>query len=101
MRGTSWEEVRARMGGSWQEQALLALRRLAEQQEEFTSETLKPLLPPAVELRALGGVFSAAQRDGLIEPTGRYASPGGRTASHGRPQRVWRSLILAEKEGVQ
>lgn len=87
-----------RVGGhapeGWYATARRVVKELARScNPEFTSddvwhhlEALGVGAPP--EPRALGAVFRAAQRDGLIKPTSRYV-PSDRPGRHRGPIRVW------------
>lgn len=78
------------------EQASLALVGVAYQQPELTADDVWLAVPRDVMKQwnpsALGGVFRAAAKDGLIELTGEKRE-SQRPATHRRPLRVWRSRV--------
>jgi hypothetical protein len=81
----------------WVWRATAALKDLCISRESFTSEDLwlkcsQLLLAPPREPRAMGAVLSGGQERGWCEPTSEWRT-GWRGASHGRPVRVWRSLL--------
>lgn len=81
---------------SWIFKARRAVRFLARQNAEFTSEEVWALLAqhnidPPREPRAMGAVFRTMKAAGVIKSTGIYRA-GSRVESHGRPVMVWRSL---------
>jgi len=69
--------------------------RLARARESFTSQEIFDALPLSVsthEPRAMGAVMRALQRDRVVEATDRFVTSTSLVA-HGRPSRVWRSLL--------
>ena len=81
---------------AWRDAATATIRRVAATTPEFTTDDVleaNPALEDAREPRALGPMMLYAARDGLIEPTERYAS-SSRRQSNARHKRVWRSLIV-------
>lgn len=81
---------------AWRQEALSTIQRVAMARAEFTTDDVleaNPALEEAREPRALGPMMLYAARDGLIEPTERYAS-SSRRQSNARHKRVWRSLIV-------
>lgn len=84
-----------RDGGRWAALAFEAVRETARRHRTFTTDTVledHPHLEAIPERRVLGAAMVEAKRDGLIEPTDRYAQ-SDRVQSHGRPKRCWRSLV--------
>lgn len=77
----------------WWDAALAAVRLLARRHGAFTADDVweeldaLPVDPPQ-EPRALGAVFQAARREGLIVPTARFV-PSRRPVAHRKPCRVW------------
>jgi hypothetical protein len=81
---------------AWREAALATIELVARTRPQFTTDDVleaNPALEAAREPRALGPMMLYAARDGLIEPTQRYAS-SSRRQSNARHKRVWRSLIV-------
>lgn len=81
---------------AWREATLATIRQVAATTEQFTTDDVleaNPALEEAREPRALGPMMLYAARDGLIEPTDRYAS-SSRRQSNARHKRVWRSLVF-------
>lgn len=83
----------------WKEVALKAVRWLATESAEFTTDdvwwalnTYYPNLGTH-EPRALGAVMRRASRDGFIEPTNRVKE-SERAVCHRNPKKVWRSLVF-------
>jgi hypothetical protein len=80
---------------AWQALALRVLRELAVRQEEITVDDLWDAIPEEPRRpRQVTNVILAARAEGVIERTSRHR-PSARSARHGRPVRVWRSLVLA------
>jgi hypothetical protein len=81
----------------WKDQADDAIRRAARLLPRFTmSDVWDPdvgACPPCSEPRRLGPRLVAAAAAGLIRSTTDYL-PGRRVVAHGRPERVWVSLIV-------
>lgn len=84
----------ARSTGEWQVDALAAIRSLAAQNSEFTTDDVWRSLgrDPDVEGRAMGAAMRAAAKLGLIRRTDR-TKKSHRVACHRRDLRVWESLI--------
>jgi hypothetical protein len=79
---------------AWQAQALRVLREIAVRQEEITVDDLWRAIPEKPrQPRQVTSVVLAARAQGLIERTSRHR-PSTRSARHGRPVRVWRSLVF-------
>jgi hypothetical protein len=80
---------------AWQAQALRLLREIAVRQEEITVDDLWCAIPekPRRPRQVTNGIL-AARAEGVIEITSRHR-PSERSARHGPPVRVWRSLVLA------
>lgn len=87
---------------AWQADALDMLREIASRQEEITVDDLWQVMPVKPRRpRLVTNVILAARAEGLIERTNRHR-PSARSARHGRPVRVWRSLVFttAGKEAL-
>ena len=80
----------------WLEAAHRGIKVLAHRRQFLTSDDLwiwlQDLKIPVKEPRAMGSVMAAARRDALITPTREWME-SSRSVCHGRPQRVWKSLI--------
>jgi len=75
----------------WITLAVEEIRRLARVRPELTSaDVWQRIRPEPPERRAMGSAFRQAQRLGLLKPTDHYVPQG----SHGRPIRVWKSLVF-------
>ncbi len=77
-------------GTVWTMQTLEAIRQVALTHAELTVEDLDGLIPPTYDLRAVGAVMLEASRRGYIRKLGWVGSGAKR---HGRPLRLWASLI--------
>jgi hypothetical protein len=79
----------------WFNAVLLAVGRVARRQEKLTSDDIWAELPSDIvpEPRAIGSVLQAAAREGVIEPINEWRKSSRSEVNHGRPLRVWRSLI--------
>ena len=80
--------------GDWLEAAFDAGVRLASNRRTLVSEQVFDLIPDVSthEPRAMGAVMRRLRNAGYIAPTDTFVkSPSPR--GHGRPSRVWRSLI--------
>lgn len=72
----------------------LVIDMLARTREEFTTDSVWPMLKVTpTEPRALGPAMKRAQRAGLIEPTGEFVQSVSKT-NHCRPLRRWKSLVF-------
>jgi hypothetical protein len=95
-RDEALERVEAAAHEEWLVAAHDAVIYLAAMYEEFDADAVWSILRTSEhathEPRAMGAVLRNAARDGLIEPTDRWVQ-SKRTACHGRPIRVWRSLM--------
>ncbi len=96
--------VRAEMhAADWLVFARLAVRVLACEREEFTTDDVWRLLhehgiPDPPEHRAMAGATRYGATGGLIERTPvMRGSEHPATHNHAREQRVWRSLIVGRK----
>lgn len=92
---TDTEQVRARRerDARWLQASLPIVKRLAMARATLTSDDVWAALeqPPA-EARQIGQLLKAAVQ--WIEPTDEH-QPSKRPINHGRPVRVWRSLLAA------
>jgi hypothetical protein len=79
---------------SWQEEAIVVLRRIAREKSELTTDDLWRALarPDDLEPRAAGALMRRAVREKLVERTDRTRK-SERVACHRRDVRVWRSLV--------
>lgn len=90
---------RADTDDEYRERALAAIRRVAERCETFTTDSVHAEDPTlagtdaAAGGRALGPAMLHAAREGWIVSTDNYGK-SSRAASHARPMRIWRSLIV-------
>lgn len=80
--------------GDWFAIALIELRELKHHKnQEFTGEQLRRWLTPLIgnphSVNTWGALIMKARREGVIEPTGRYA-PMQSEKSHGRETKVYR-----------
>lgn len=74
----------------------LAIAQCAREYLEFTSEDVKPLVHPVpTKWLCLGGAFTRAANQGLIEKTS-HQKKSDNPACHKRPQSVWRSLVYRQ-----
>jgi hypothetical protein len=91
-------QVEANADREWKTAALGAVRWLAANRVEFTSDDVWRLLPDQSaatthEPRALGAVMRKAARDGLVRKTDRVVN-STRVECHARPVAVWQSLVM-------
>ena len=86
----------------WKKAATARLRWLAENCQEFTSDQVVIYLDEqgitTGNNSALGAIFQAAARMGLIQPTG-YYKESTRPKRHQAPVRIWRSNVFKPKGG--
>lgn len=86
----------------WKSVAYLTAMRVARQKRFFTSEEVWDALPDEVhthEPRAMGAIMRRLRKEKVVEPTDQFVistSPLG----HGRPSRVWRSLLDGETPSI-
>lgn len=77
----------------WKHAARAAVRRVAAEMAEFTTDDVWATdLPMPREPRALGPIMNSLAKEGLIEITDRTRTTV-RAVAHAGPKRVWRSLI--------
>lgn len=88
-RDEALERVEQGAGAAWMEGALAVLEQVARDRLEFTVMRCRALYTDPPEPRAWGAVLVQGERRGWIEGTDRHVNAG----SHGRPLRVWRSLL--------
>lgn len=75
------------------QRVLRAIQAAAREQAELTTDDVRPFIHGEVrEPRLLGAMMLRARAAGWIERTDRYAE-SKHVQSHGRPKRVWRSLV--------
>jgi len=88
------EEFARIADASWQLEAIEAVRRLARELCDFTTdEVWERLEHPPREPRLFGPLMRACERDGIIERTDEFR-PSTRQINHGRRQQIWRSRLL-------
>lgn len=84
----------------WQETALQAAYDLCLRMTEFTTDELESVAAKTHDPRAIGGIMRIAAKRGWCAATDRTRE--SRLAScHGRPKRVWKSLITTEGNHAQ
>ena len=88
----------------WLDYALGVVRSVAKRQELLTTDDIwRDMVhqgdQESGEPRALGAVMLRAKREGLIAPTAMHKD-SERAVCHGRPLRVWRSLVVRVGVGV-
>jgi hypothetical protein len=92
----------------WMNAAYAAVTRVAGRQQQFTTDEVWQELhnmsvaswavfgvwskPETHDHRAMGAVMRKAKKIGVCEPSGNYRT-STRDVCHGRPVRVWRSLL--------
>lgn len=80
----------------WKKKARDAIRIVACQQPELTTDDVWKLVPATRENRALGALMTEAARAGIValtEKTTKSARPG----CNRRPVRVWKSLVFVSR----
>lgn len=80
---------------TWVMDALKVIMAVCEEQEEFSTNDLWPLLPHIKEPRALGAVLNEAAKRRYCRKTDRY-EPSNIPRQHRRPISVWESLIYSK-----
>jgi hypothetical protein len=81
------------LDAAWKTSALDALRQMAESRPDLTVDDLWETLDTQPrEPRQMTSLILTARSEGWIERTNRHR-PSVRAVRHGRPVRVWRSLI--------
>jgi hypothetical protein len=94
--------VDAHANREWKDVAYLTAIRVARTRRFFTSEDVWDALAGDVgthEPRAMGAVMRRLRKEQIVEPTDQFitsTSPLG----HGRPSRVWRSLLDGETPSI-
>jgi hypothetical protein len=87
------DEVREKADRAWKLAAAEAIRQLVAMGDPFTADDVWAMIEPlgvcTHEPRAMGAVFNAAARDGLITSDGIYRR-SCRRENHRRMVRVWR-----------
>lgn len=82
----------------WSNVLLSAVKKVAQSQKLFTTDDVwkhVPNLSHRPEPRALGTVLTEMRKSGLIKATKDYQT-STRRECHGRPIKVWESLIAKE-----
>jgi hypothetical protein len=82
--------VMRRAPDDWVKEFNVWLHTFAKVRRPFISEEVLAVVgvPVGTDPRAVGPLFSVAQRSGLIRPTGRYVK-GHSASRHGAPVREW------------
>jgi hypothetical protein len=91
---SEWTEPASPPEG-WVDRVLAIIEATARTHETFTVEAVRPHVPPTVDYRSLGAVFSQAARLGYIAADGWVSGDG--KMRHGRPIRRWVSLLRGER----
>jgi hypothetical protein len=79
---------------AWRRGAVQVIRELAQTRETLTTDDVWAALGfPPIEGRQLGPVMLECKSARIIEPTDEYRPSTRSEVNHGRPLRVWRSLI--------
>lgn len=81
----------------WMDRALNAARAVAARQATFTTDDVWALVGPPPEPRAMGAVMKRLAAEDGAHATGGYVV-SARAECHGRPVRVWRSVLFAQRE---
>lgn len=90
---TEQDRTRRERDARWLRASLPIVKRLAETRTTLTSDDVwSALEQPPAEARQIGQLLKAAGQ--WIEPTDEHR-PSQRPINHGRPVRVWRSLLTA------
>ena len=78
----------------WCDAAYAAVVRVASRKLQFTTDDVWQEIagPVTHDNRALGAVMRRARTEKVCEPTMQY-TPSTRDVCHGRPVRVWRSIL--------
>lgn len=87
------EDTQRAIDDAWITETLHALRGLLTRQATVTSDDVWAIaLHPPREPRMVGNLFARAKGAGLMQATDEHR-PSERQINHGRPVRVWRSLV--------
>ena len=82
---------------AWHDEARSALMHVCRTRESFTSTDVYEAMPPGIrdtaKGQALAGVLRSARTNGFCLPTMEFRNEK-RARNHGRPQRVWKSLVF-------
>lgn len=88
------DDVREKADRVWKMAAAEAIRQLVAAGDPFTADDVWAMIEPlgvrTHEPNAMGAVFNAAARDGIITSDGMYR-PSCRRKAHRRMVRVWRA----------
>jgi hypothetical protein len=97
------ESVTSHESEPWRERALDALYRAARMNLSLTVLDLwyfcAECMEDVLDARAVGGIMREGARRAWIRATDQYR-PSSNPAHHGRPLRVWRSLIYRYDDGT-
>lgn len=100
------QQVAENAQSAWLEQARRTTLRIAKAHPQgFTSDAVWFVLSACgyghpTEPRAMGAVFHALARNGLIRKTGEYRD-SERAECHGRPIAVWRLAVSLDSEAAR
>jgi hypothetical protein len=96
------DRVEANANSEWNHVAYVTAMRLASITEVFTSNDVWDALTHVTthEPRAMGAVMRRLRKENIIEPTSQFITSTSPVA-HGRPTRVWRSLICGEAPALE
>lgn len=75
----------------WKVAAMMAVRQIARERREFTTDDVWERIPAVREPRALGAVMQKAAKAGVIEKSDRVRE-SDRPEAHSNPKAVWLSL---------
>lgn len=94
------DRVELPLDKSEKSEGVRAIFEVAKGCREFTTFDVRRVagFDPA-EPRAWGAIMRIAHRAGICSPTDRYRS-GRSLTSHGRPERVWSSLVFLESDSL-
>lgn len=85
----------------WRETAFVCVWRVARGRRFLTTDHvwLELIEQPVAthEPRAIGAIMQRAMREGMVKPTFSYW-PSKRARCHGRPVRVWESLVYKQEK---
>lgn len=82
----------------WFGTAQIAVREIASRSEKFTTDQVWDRIkqwPRPHDPRAMGAVMTWARKAEIVEPTAEFVQ-SQMVSNHGRPIRVWRSLLFCD-----
>ena len=96
------DRVEDNADSEWKSVAYVTAVETASSREFFTSSDIWDAISDVTthEPRAMGAVRRRLRKENIVEPTDRFVTSSSPLA-HGRPSRVWRSMIVGEQRTLE